>query len=126
MSTDLRTRLQSALLPAMRAGDGDTVAVVRSALAALANAEAVPVESPGPVADGPIAGAVTGIGSTEAPRRTLTPDEVRAVVESERRDEAGCVLNIDIAVGEKRRVHEGALAALEEVGVLTPVNWLYV
>ena len=84
MSADLRTRLQSALLPALRAGDGDTVAVVRSALAALANAEAVPVESPGPVTDGPIAGAVTGAGSTEAPRRTLRPDEVRAVVEGER------------------------------------------
>jgi uncharacterized protein YqeY len=56
VSTDLRTRLQSALLPAMRAGDRDTVAVVRSALAALANAEA------------------------------LTPEEVRAVVERERQD----------------------------------------
>ena len=86
MSTDLRTRLQSALLPAMRAGDRDTVAVVRSALAALANAEAVAVEPPGPLADGPIAGATTGVGSTEAPRRTLTPEEVRAVVERERQD----------------------------------------
>jgi uncharacterized protein len=56
VSTDLQTRLQAALLPAMRAGDRDTVAVVRSALAALANAEA------------------------------LTPEEVRAVVERERQD----------------------------------------
>jgi uncharacterized protein len=86
MSTDLRTRLQSALLPAMRAGDADTVAVVRSALAALANAEAVRVPSSGPLADGPIAGSATGVGSTEAPRRTLTGDEVRAVVERERQE----------------------------------------
>jgi len=86
VSTDLRALLQSALLPAMRAGDGDTVAVVRSALAALANAEAVPVEPRGPLADGPIAGAATGVGSTEAPRRTLTPQEVRAVVEGERQE----------------------------------------
>ena len=86
MSTDLRARLQSALLPALRAGDGDTVAVVRSALAALANAEAVPAESSGPLADGPFAGAASGVGATEAPRRTLTAGEVRAVVEREREE----------------------------------------
>ena len=48
MTTDLRALLQSALLPAMRAGDKDTVAVVRSALAAIANAEAVPVDAAHP------------------------------------------------------------------------------
>jgi uncharacterized protein YqeY len=85
VSTDLRTLLQSALLPAMRAGDKDTVAVVRSALAAIANAEAVPTTST-PVGEGPVAGAVTGLGSTEAPRRDLTPDEVREVVEHERQE----------------------------------------
>ncbi len=87
MSTDLRAVLQSALLPAMRARDADTVAVVRSALAAIANAEAVPgVERSTSTTGGPIAGAVTGVGSTEAPRRELTADEVREVVEHERQD----------------------------------------
>ena len=86
MPTDLRTVLQSALLPAMRAGDADTVAVVRSALAAIANAEAVPAPSITPADEGPVAGAVTGVGSTEAPRRELTADEVREVVEHERQD----------------------------------------
>jgi uncharacterized protein YqeY len=86
VSTDLRTLLQSALLPAMRAGDKDTVAVVRSALAAIANAEAVPAPTTTPVGTGPVAGAATGIGSTEAPRRELTKDEVREVVERERQD----------------------------------------
>ena len=43
MSADLRALLQSSLLPAMRVGDKDTVDVVRSVLAAIANAEAVPV-----------------------------------------------------------------------------------
>ena len=86
MSTDLRALLQSALLPAMRSGDADTVAVVRSALAAIANAEAVPAPSITPAGEGPVAGAMTGVGSTEAPRRELTSDEVREVVEHERQD----------------------------------------
>ena len=86
MSTDLRALLQSSLLPAMRAGDKDTVAVVRSALAAIANAEAVPVESATPLTDGPIAGAAVGLGSTEAARRELSEDEVREIVEGERQE----------------------------------------
>lgn len=84
MSTDLRALLQSSLLPAMRVGDKDTVAVVRAALAAIANAEAVPVDHTLPLTDGPVAGAAVGVGATEAPRRELTEDEVRAVVERER------------------------------------------
>ena len=86
MSTDLRTLLQSALLPAMRAGDKDTVAVVRSALGAIANAEAVPTPSTTPVGEGPVAGASTGVGSTEAARRELSPEEVRKIVENERQE----------------------------------------
>lgn len=86
MSSDLRGLLQSSLLPAMRARDTDTVAVVRSALAAIANAEAVPVESTTPLAEGPIAGAAVGLGATEAARRELSEDEVREVVERERQD----------------------------------------
>jgi hypothetical protein len=86
VSADLRALLQSSLLPAMRAGDKDTVAVVRSALAAIANAEAVPVPATATAGDGPIAGAAIGLGSTEAARRELTPDEVREIVELERQD----------------------------------------
>jgi uncharacterized protein YqeY len=81
--TDLRHRLQSALMPAMRARDTATVSAIRSALAALANAEAVPVEHPrAPLTDGPIAGAV-GVGAAEAPRRELGPDEVHEIVSAE-------------------------------------------
>ena len=86
MSPDLRALLQSSLLPAMRVGDKDTVDVVRSALAAIANAEAVPVEDAPALTDGPIAGASVGLGATEAPRRELTEDEVRAIVERERQE----------------------------------------
>ena len=98
MSADLRALLQSALLPAMRAGDKDTVAVVRAALAAIANAEAVPVPSAtdstsssdgtagNPAGEGPIAGAALGVGSTEVARRELSAQEVRDVVEAERQE----------------------------------------
>ncbi|WP_200961219.1 hypothetical protein [Phycicoccus sp. Soil802] len=86
MSADLRALLQSSLLPAMRVGDKDTVSVVRAALAAIANAEAVPVDDAAPLTDGPIAGAAVGLGATEAPRRELSQDEVRQIVERERQD----------------------------------------
>lgn len=86
MSADLRALLQSSLLPAMRVGDQDTVAVVRAALAAIANAEAVPVEDTASLTDGPIAGAAVGLGATEATRRELTEAEVREIVERERQD----------------------------------------
>jgi uncharacterized protein YqeY len=86
MSADLRALLQSSLLPAMRVGDKDTVDVVRSTLAAIANAEALPVEDAAALTDGPIAGASVGLGSTEAARRELSEDEVREVVEHERQE----------------------------------------
>lgn len=83
MSIDLRERLQALLLPAMRAGDKDTVTVVRSALAAIANAEAIPTSTARPEVSGPVAGAVTGLAATEALRRELTAAEVQEIVESE-------------------------------------------
>lgn len=86
MSSDLRALLQSSLLPAMRVGDQDTVDVVRSALAAIANAEAVPVDDATGPTEGRIAGATVGLGATEAARRELSEDEVREVVERERQD----------------------------------------
>ena len=86
MSADLRALLQSSLLPAMRVGDKDTVAVVRAALAAIANAEAVPVDDAPLLTEGPIAGASVGLGSTEAERRELSEDEVREIVERERQE----------------------------------------
>ncbi|GAB3441134.1 hypothetical protein GCM10027517_16610 [Phycicoccus ginsengisoli] len=80
---DLRNRLQQALLPAMRARDAAAVSAIRSALAAVANAEAVPVQRPSAsLGDGPVAGAV-GVGAAEAPRRELVDGEVRALVEAE-------------------------------------------
>jgi uncharacterized protein YqeY len=67
----------------MKAKDQVAVSALRSALAALANAEASSIaEAKGPVA-GPIAGARLGVGAAEATRRDLTEDDVIDVLRDE-------------------------------------------
>ena len=84
---DLRDRLSTALRTAMLAEDAVAVSALRSALGALANAEAVPIP---PDAAGPqapthprLAGTTVGVGATEVDRRPLGDDEQRRVVQSE-------------------------------------------
>ncbi|QIM22219.1 GatB/YqeY domain-containing protein [Phycicoccus sp. HDW14] len=81
MSQDLRQSLAAALRPAMRARDSTAVAALRSALAAVANAEALPVP------DAPAAGAIeqarVGVGAADAPRLELGEDDVRRIVRAE-------------------------------------------
>ncbi len=56
-------------------------AEVRTALAALDNAEAAPApETPNATTNEHIAGSRSGVGSTEAPRRVLSADRVRALL----------------------------------------------
>jgi uncharacterized protein len=82
MSDDeLLTRMASALTAAMRARDTVATRALRSALSAVANAQAVPVDSM-PSA-GAVEAAAVGVGAADAPRRELTPADVRAVVEAE-------------------------------------------
>jgi hypothetical protein len=82
-SSPLRDRLRAALLDARRARDAEAVSVVRSALAALENAEAVPVqEVPVEAAAGALEASPVA-GATEAPRRTLTDAEEQAVLDAE-------------------------------------------
>jgi uncharacterized protein YqeY len=79
----LRSRLRAALTAAMKVRDRTAVAVLRSALGAIDNAEAV-VARPQPTADdGPIAGARTGLGAAEATRLDLTETEIAAIVRAE-------------------------------------------
>ncbi|WP_420121076.1 hypothetical protein [Nakamurella sp.] len=79
----IRARLRSGLTAAMKARDKEAVAALRTALAAIDDAEAVPVPAPaaGPAATGEyVAGTGVGLGSTEAARRELTLDDLHAVV----------------------------------------------
>ncbi|GAA1926549.1 hypothetical protein [Nocardioides hwasunensis] len=81
MTTDspLRTRLRTALLEARRARDAETAATLRTAIAALENAEAVPVEATA----GALEEAPVGVGATEAERRRLSDADERAVLDAE-------------------------------------------
>lgn len=78
----LHTRLRGALPAALKARDQVAVAALRSALAAIDNAQAV-AAPPAPRSGGVIAGAVAGLGAGEAPRRDLSPADVAAIVRAE-------------------------------------------
>jgi uncharacterized protein YqeY len=78
-------RLQAALREALKARDKIAVSALRSALAAIDNAGAVP---PGPApatSDGSqhVAGAAAGLGAGEGERRTLSEEDVGEIVRAE-------------------------------------------
>lgn len=81
MSGPLHERLSASLPAAMRARDPVAVAALRSAIAALGNAEAVPVDSVPPA--GALEQAGVGAGAADAPRRELDEAEAHAVVRAE-------------------------------------------
>jgi len=83
--TPTRERLQLALREALRARDTIAVSALRTALSAIDNASAVPVESaPAAGTGGPhFVGAVSGLGAGEAERHTLTEPEVEQIVRTE-------------------------------------------
>ena len=100
---DLRPRLQLALTAALGARDMVAVAALRSALAAISNAEAVPppavaaagdsgsaapvTSTGGPSSGGAgsphVAAAAAGLGAAEAERRRLSPAQVADIVQAE-------------------------------------------
>jgi hypothetical protein len=79
--TPLRARLRSRLTAAMRERDRALASTLRGVLSALENAEAVPADAGRTAAISEhVAGGAAGVGSAEAPRRTLTAAEEREVV----------------------------------------------
>ncbi|WP_148572746.1 hypothetical protein [Nocardioides caldifontis] len=116
----LRARLRTRLTAALRERDKEVAASLRSTLAALENAEAVAAPTTGALAAGEhVAGAAVGIGSSEAPRRTLTEDDEREVVARELADLHAAATSYD-AVGAVdradglRRAAAAVTAVLEE------------
>lgn len=86
MSAGLRERLRAALLSARKARDATAVSALRTALAAIDNAEAVapPAQAAGVEAQSEhIAGTAGPLGSGEAARAELTEDAMRAIVAAE-------------------------------------------
>jgi uncharacterized protein len=72
----------------MKVRDQHAVAALRSALAAIDNAEAVeapgvPDAAPPGTGPGPVAGAVRGLGAGEVERRRLTAEAMEAIVRRE-------------------------------------------
>ena len=88
----LRSLLRADLRAAMKARDREAVSALRTALAAIDNAEAVQApDAPAGQQSEHVAGATAGVGSAEAARRVLSADDVRALLRAqidERRTEA--------------------------------------
>jgi uncharacterized protein len=81
---DTRDQLGRALRQALKARDTIAVSALRSALSAIANAEAVePAASPPAGSSEYIASAVSGPGGGDVPRRTLTDADVTEIVRAE-------------------------------------------
>jgi len=83
---DVRSRLRGALRAAMKGRDMVAVAALRSALAAIGNAEAVPlpaVPSGPPAGNAHIAGGVVGPGGAEVSRRALTEEDAAGIAAAE-------------------------------------------
>jgi hypothetical protein len=104
----VRQRLQLALREALKARDTVAVSALRSALAAIDNAGAVP----GPASGGPasgdpasaaraesphFAGAVAGLGAGEAERRRLTEADIEQIVRAEVAERQAAVQDYDRA-----------------------------
>ena len=81
MDPSIAPVLRTALRSAMRERDRPAVDAIRSALARIANAEAVPIETV-PRA-GAIEEAAIGVGVADAPRRVLDEAEMRTLVAAE-------------------------------------------
>ena len=115
--TDPRARLRLALAEALRTRDMIAVSALRSALAAVGNAEAVEPGAAAPTGSGSphVAGAVAGLGA-EAGRRHLSAAEIEQIV----RGEAG---ERECAAGDYERAgHAGRAGRLRrEARVLRSV-----
>ncbi len=100
--TGLQARLRADLLTARKARDTTATAVLRSTLSAIANAEALPVAEAALSAEGPIAGAASGVGATEAARRDLTDDDVRGIITDEQTERLSAATDMEShGAGEK-------------------------
>ncbi|MFD2472531.1 polyprenol phosphomannose-dependent alpha 1,6 mannosyltransferase MptB [Amycolatopsis silviterrae] len=81
----MRANLRAGLKSALKNRDRVAASALRSALAAIDNAEAVPIEqrADSRVGDEHVAGAAVGLGAAETARRDLSEADVRGIVERE-------------------------------------------
>ncbi|MDT5038055.1 MAG: uncharacterized protein QOE03_3240 [Micromonosporaceae bacterium] len=109
----LRQRLGDALRVAMKARDRVAVSALRSALAAMDNAEAVDrtaaIDEPLGIEQIPV-----GVGAAEVERRVLTPAQLEHIVRAEVTDREAAAREYDLAGRPER-----AERLRGEVGVLS-------
>jgi len=112
----LPERLSQALRDALRARDQAAIAALRSALAAISNAEAVNAGEPRSAVSGSrhFAGAAAGLGAAEVARKELTEPAVRDMVRAE-------IADREVAAGQYRQGGhaERADRLQAEIAVLT-------
>jgi len=77
----LRAALRHGLTTALKARDAEALAALRTAIAAIDNAEAIATtDTQRPITSADIAGAASGVGSTEAVRRALSIGQLRDIM----------------------------------------------
>ena len=77
----VRATLRHGLTTALKARDAEALAALRTAIAAIDNAEAIATtDTQRPVTSADIAGASSGVGSTEAVRRSLNSGQLRDIM----------------------------------------------
>jgi uncharacterized protein len=91
----LRKRLRDALVAAMKERDRAGVSALRSALAAIDNAEAVDVTAAG--GSSAIESSPVGIGVAEVERRALSDEDIAQIVRAEVADREAAALDYDRA-----------------------------
>jgi uncharacterized protein len=111
-------QLQAALRAALKARDSAATTALRSALAAIGNAEALPQPTTqARRASQHVAGSVAGPGATEASRRTLTETEIGGIVRAEIADRRAAAAQYERAghadrAGRLRREADALATAL--------------
>jgi len=105
--TEWKTLLRAALKDELRARRAPAVSVLRDTLAAIDNAEAAELSAAPSVEAGVIAGGVTGLGTGDVARRSLTNEEVTAIVQRE------------LAERREAAVQYGSLGRTEEAQTLS-------
>jgi uncharacterized protein len=84
VASSVPVRLQAALRVALKQRDTAAVSALRSALAAIGNAEAVPAPATHGGGNGQyVAGSIAGLGAAEASRRVLDADEIAGILNTE-------------------------------------------
>ncbi len=118
----LEACFRHALTAAMKRRDSVAMAACRSVLSAIANAEAVAQAPATPTPGLPIAGAITGLGKGDVPRRELTPGDLATIVQAEidERQKAAAAYRAAGHVDEAERLQAeariiGAIARGEEI-----------